>query len=115
MRADTQSFEFKRAGYDKTFEGPHFKANTKFDRRQTKGIPLELPPPGTMRWGVRSKAAVVIAIRDGMLTLEEACNRYALSTAEYLSWESSFDAFGLEGLGLAARQLRRRSLTHSGK
>jgi hypothetical protein len=115
MRADTQSFEFKRAGYEANFDSRHFKPNTKPDRQPTKCVAPELPPPGTMRWGVRSKAAVVIAIRDGMLTLEEACERYALSTAEYFSWESGFNAHGLEGLGMAGRRLRRLSRPHTGK
>lgn len=109
----TDSLSFKPAGYDTTFERQNFKP--KPDRRQTESIAPELPPPGTMRWGVRSKAAVVIAIRDEVLTLEEACQRYALSAAEYSSWEAGFNAYGLEGLGMAGRRLSRRSLPHSEK
>jgi len=36
----------------------------------------ELPPPNTKRWVVRRKAAVVAAVRAGVITLEEACRRY---------------------------------------
>ncbi len=115
MSADTESFEFKRAGHDKTFEGENFKSSTKLDERRNKGVVLVLPPAGAMRWGARSKAAVVTAVRSGVLTLEEACKRYALSTAEYLTWEHGLDTGGLEGLGLAGRQERRRSLIRSEK
>ena len=83
--------------------------------RSSKDIVFELPPPGSMRWGARSKAAVVTAIRTGALTLAEACEQYALSTAEYLSWESAYDALGLEGLELSGRQQRRRALTYRDK
>ena len=32
----------------------------------------ELPPPNTRRWGARRKAAVVAAVANGMITIEEA-------------------------------------------
>lgn len=115
MRADTQSFDFKSAANGKTFDSRGSKPNKRPYTVRDLDTALKLPPPGTMRWGVRSKAAVVAAVHGGVLTLEEACKRYALSTAEYLSWESGYADFGLEGLGLAGRQLRRRNLTHSEK
>ena len=48
---------------------------------------VELPPPNTRRWVIRRKAAVVAAVRAGDITLEEACRRYQLSEAEFLSWQ----------------------------
>jgi len=39
----------------------------------------DLPPADTKRWVVRRKAEVVAALRGGLLSLEEACSRYALS------------------------------------
>ena len=39
----------------------------------------ELPPPMTKRWVVRRKAQVVFGVRDGIITLEEVCERYNLS------------------------------------
>jgi hypothetical protein len=101
--------------YGKTAGGVGSKLDTKSFMHQSKDAVLELPPPGAKRWNVRNKAAVVTAIRDGVLTLEEAYERYALSAAEYQSWESAFDALGLEGLGLAGRQLRRRALAYCRK
>jgi hypothetical protein len=58
----------------------------------------ELPPPNTRRWVVRRKAAVVLAVRSGRLTLEEALRRWQLSEEEYRSWERAFDDHGLPGL-----------------
>src|ERR1700740_1317030 len=57
-----------------------------------------LPPPNTQRWVVRRKAAVVAAVRAGVITLEEACRRYQLSEEEFLAWQRAFEAHGLPGL-----------------
>jgi hypothetical protein len=58
----------------------------------------ELPPPDTKRWVVRRKAAVVVAVRAGVITVEEACRRYQLSEEEFLAWQHAFEAYGLPGL-----------------
>ena len=58
----------------------------------------DLPAPDTKRWVIRRKAEVVAAVRGGLLSLEEACNRYMLTVDEYLSWQSSIDQHGLAGL-----------------
>jgi Protein of unknown function (DUF1153) len=57
-----------------------------------------LPPPGTKRWVIRRKAAVVAAVRNGLLTLEDACKRYNLSVEEFLSWQRLIERHGLPGL-----------------
>lgn len=65
------------------------------------GNPLtmsDLPPPGTTRWVARRKAEVVTAVRGGLLSLDEACDRYTLTTEEFLSWQRNVDQFGLPGL-----------------
>jgi hypothetical protein len=65
------------------------------------GSPLtvaDLPPPGNQRWVIRRKAEVVAAVRGGLLSLEEACERYVLTVEEYLSWQRSIDRHGLAGL-----------------
>ncbi len=41
---------------------------------------------------------LVAAVRGGLLTLEEACNRYTLTVEEFLSWQKAIDQFGLPGL-----------------
>lgn len=62
-------------------------------------ITLEtLPPPNTRRWVIRRKAEVVVAVRGGLLTLEDACKRYSLTVEEFLSWQRAIDQHGLPGL-----------------
>src|SRR5262245_28322113 len=65
------------------------------------GSPLtiaDLPPKDTKRWVIRRKAEVVAAVRGGLLSLEEACERYKLTVDEFLSWQRSIDRHGLPGL-----------------
>ncbi|ECI7719586.1 DUF1153 domain-containing protein, partial [Salmonella enterica subsp. enterica] len=62
------------------------------------GSPLtiaDLPPTNTRRWVIRRKAEVVAAVRGGLLSLDEACQRYKLTTEEFLSWQASIDEYGL--------------------
>ena len=58
----------------------------------------ELPPPGTTRWVGRRKAAVVSAVRSGLLTLEETCERYDLTVEELMSWQRLLDRGGTPAL-----------------
>ena len=65
------------------------------------GSPLtiaDLPPSNTRRWVIRRKAEVVAAVRGGLLSLDEACQRYTLTVEEFLNWQSSIDEHGLAGL-----------------
>ncbi|WP_425995610.1 DUF1153 domain-containing protein [Caulobacter sp. DWR1-3-2b1] len=65
------------------------------------GAPLtlsDLPPPETQRWVIRRKAEVVAAVRGGLLSLDEACDRYRLTNEEFLNWQQSIDKHGLAGL-----------------
>ena len=66
-----------------------------------EGTPLtiaDLPRPDTIRWVIRRKAEVVAAVRGGLLTLESACERYGLSTEEFMSWQRAIEAHGILGL-----------------
>lgn len=72
----------------------------------------DLPPPDTRRWVCRKKAQVVAAVRGGLLTLGEACERYALSIEEFLSWERAIEQHGLEGLRITHAQEYRHRLVH---
>jgi hypothetical protein len=47
---------------------------------------------------IRRKAEVVAAVRGGLLSLEEACQRYTLTVEEFLAWQQSIDRHGLAGL-----------------
>ena len=65
------------------------------------GSPLtiaDLPPGDTKRWVIRRKAEVVAAVRGGLLSLDDACNRYRLTNEEFLTWQKSIDRHGLAGL-----------------
>ncbi|MCH9806610.1 MAG: DUF1153 domain-containing protein [Alphaproteobacteria bacterium] len=65
------------------------------------GSPLtvaDLPPSNTKRWVIRRKAEVVAAVRGGLLSIEEACDRYRLTVDELLSWQRSIEKHGLPGL-----------------
>ena len=69
----------------------------------------DLPPPNTERWVIRRKAEVVAAVRAGLLSLEEACERYRLSNEEFLSWQRLIDRHGLRGLRTTRLQQYRRT------
>jgi hypothetical protein len=65
------------------------------------GEPLtieSLPPANTRRWVVRRKAEVVAAVNGGLLTVDEACDRYGLSLEEFASWQRAVDRSGMPGL-----------------
>ena|SRR5579883_77940 len=64
----------------------------------------DLPPANTKRWVIRRKAEVVAAVRSGMISLEDACNRYKLSIEEFLSWQRLIDSHGLAGLRVTRLQ-----------
>lgn len=65
------------------------------------GSPLtlaDLPKPETQRWVIRRKAEVVAAVRGGLLSLDEACQRYTLTVEEFIGWQRAIDRHGLAGL-----------------
>ncbi|MFV0335483.1 MAG: DUF1153 domain-containing protein [Tropicimonas sp.] len=54
----------------------------------------DLPPTDTRRWVASRKAAVVRAVRSGLITEEEARKRYALSNEEFESWANAVSRHG---------------------
>ena len=65
------------------------------------GAPLtlaDLPPANTQRWVIRRKADVVAAVRGGLLTFDDACERYKLTNVEFFAWQQAIDKHGLAGL-----------------
>jgi uncharacterized membrane protein YeaQ/YmgE (transglycosylase-associated protein family) len=65
------------------------------------GEPLTLdtlPPPSTTRWVVRRKAEVVAAVNGGLLSVDEACDRYSLTVEEFAGWQRAVDRSGMPGL-----------------
>jgi Protein of unknown function (DUF1153) len=69
----------------------------------------DLPLPNTTRWVIRRKAEVLTAMRGGLLSLEDACSRYALSREEVLSWRQKIARFGLKGLRTTRSQFYRET------
>jgi hypothetical protein len=41
---------------------------------------------------------VVAAVRGGLISLEEALERYSLTSDEFLSWQRSIERHGMAGL-----------------
>ena len=66
-----------------------------------------LPPAETRRWSSRRKAAIVIALRAGVLNRQEACERYTLSLEELAAWETALDQNGIPGLRVTRLQIYR--------
>lgn len=99
VRNGEESMDSERPGRGKNIIGP-------------AGVPLtidDLPPPDTTRWVIRRKAEVVAGVRNGLISLEEACNRYKLSVEEFLSWQKLIEEHGLRGLRTTRLQQYRRS------
>ncbi|WP_409020304.1 DUF1153 domain-containing protein [Brevundimonas vesicularis] len=65
------------------------------------GTPLtlrDLPPADTNRWVIRRKAEVVAAVRGGLISLEDALERYRLTAEEFIAWQQAIDKWGMQGL-----------------
>jgi hypothetical protein len=75
------------------------RLNSLIGQSAQRALPMDdLPPPNTTRGTIRRKAAVVVAVRSGTITMEEALRRYQLSEEEFLSWQRAFETHGLAGL-----------------
>ena len=79
------------------------------DRGQKQMMLNELPPPDTVRWVVRRKAAVVAAVKNGVITLDEVCRRYNLSVEEFWNWQEMIEKHGVRGLRVTRLQEFRAS------
>jgi hypothetical protein len=71
------------------------------------GTAADVPPAETQRWFARRKAAVVSAVRDGRISLEEACRRYQLSAEEFLAWQRAIETHGVGALRVTRLQIYR--------
>lgn len=69
----------------------------------------DLPAPETRRWVASRKAAVVRAVRHGLIARAEAIETYALSDEEFAEWETAVTAHGEGALRVTAlRKYRTR-------
>ncbi len=64
-----------------------------------------LPPADTKRWSAQRKADVIAAVHRGLLTMAQACHRYAISHEEFMEWERHYKAQGIAGLRADAKPL----------
>ena len=51
----------------------------------------DLPSPRTKRWVIRRKAENVLAVEGGLLSLEDACQRYQQTHEEFSSWKNAVE------------------------
>lgn len=68
----------------------------------------DLPPPDTRRWVASRKAVVVKAVVHGLLTREEALERYALSEEEFALWCTAVQDHGEQALKVTTLQRYRQ-------
>lgn len=68
-----------------------------------------LPAPDTKRWVIRRKALVVAGVRAGLLTAQQACERYGLSAEELDGWTKLVERHGIKGLRTTRIQQYRRA------
>jgi hypothetical protein len=76
-----------------------------------------LQSPRPTRWVASRKVAVVVAVRSGLLSTSEACERYLLSADELARWKAAFETEGRTGLHMKRmieRQHTAAALPHHG-
>lgn len=68
----------------------------------------DLPPPDT-RWVASRKVVVINAVLGGLLTREDALQRYQLTDEEFDSWVDAVERHGKGALKVTALQKFRHS------
>ncbi len=68
----------------------------------------DLPPAETRRWVASRKASVVKAVQFGLLTPDQAQERYSLSEEELLEWVRAATEHGEEALKVTRVQKYRQ-------
>jgi hypothetical protein len=63
----------------------------------------DLPATDTERWVMSRKADVVDAVHGGLITMEDACWRYALTIEEFHSWEIAVKRLDRAGQRIESR------------
>ncbi len=64
----------------------------------------DLPPRDTRRWVASRKAAVVRAVENGLISIEECKETYGVSEEEYASWSSAVEQHGEQALKATSLQ-----------
>ncbi|GAA4229466.1 DUF1153 domain-containing protein [Sagittula sp. NFXS13] len=68
----------------------------------------DLPPSSTRRWVASRKAAVVKAVQYGLLSQDQAKERYALSEEELMEWVNAAKLHGEDALKVTRVQKYRQ-------
>lgn len=68
----------------------------------------DLPPVTTRRWVASRKAAVVRGVLYGLLSRDDALERYSLSEEEFLTWVRAVSEYGEDALKATAVQRYRQ-------
>jgi hypothetical protein len=69
----------------------------------------DLPPENTRRWVVSRKVAVVRGVLYGLISQDEALEKYGLSDEEFSSWVKAVADYGEDALKATALQRYRQS------
>ncbi len=71
-----------------------------------EALTLDTLPPAhrPVYWIPRRKAQVVAAVAGGLLTIEEACDRYHISLEEFAAWNHANARSGVHGLRMSHHQ-----------
>ena len=72
-------------------------------------VELSLPDPNTVRWVSSRKLAIIHAITEGVISIEDACTTYNLSVEELTSWSKLASRHGRNGLKVTKLSSYRRS------
>ncbi|QDC09685.1 DUF1153 domain-containing protein [Oceanicola sp. D3] len=64
----------------------------------------DLPPSDTRRWVASRKAAVVRAVQNGLISLEDCMETYGISEEEYGSWSHAVEQHGEQALKATSLQ-----------
>ena len=78
------------------------------DLRGNVIAPYDLPPAHGVRWTPLRKVDLIAAILGGVITLDEAKVRYALTTEELSEWRRGLAAGGVRGLKATKRVCTRK-------
>jgi hypothetical protein len=78
-----------------------------FSDKRPAVLEVTLPPAGWKKWSAQRKAAVLLAIRAGTISRNQARETYFLSEEELAVWEERFEIDGLGGLQLKNVRFRR--------
>jgi hypothetical protein len=70
--------------------------------------PYDLPPARGARWTPMRKVDLIAAILGGVITLDDAKARYALTTEELSEWRRGLAAGGVKGLKASRRAPERK-------